>query len=185
MVRTVRLCPLRRRRGPDVGNSWRAVAGALARRWGKAKGVVLRSAVPCHRRHQVNRGEIPGPRRFYDPLGRRVAARRVQRTIALVCPRRDAGVQSELTATSSSRRPDDEIRTVLRAPAAAALERGKRAAPLSAGARPDRISRPAWHRLRLGSRAPLPRGVFALLGPRGVSRRLLAAHQTYPSRSWH
>src|SRR5262249_30842164 len=59
-------------------------------------GVVLRAAVPCHRRHQVDRGEVSRPRGFHDPLGRGAAARRVQGAAPLVRPRSDAGVQSGL-----------------------------------------------------------------------------------------
>ena len=43
-------------------------------------------------------------------------------------------------------------------------------------ARPDRVGRPARLRLRVGGRAPLPRGVLALLRPRGLSRRRQPAH---------
>ena len=44
-------------------------------------------------------------------------------------------------------------------------------------ARPDRAGRPARLRLRLGGRAPLPRGVLALVRARGVPRRRQPAHQ--------
>ena len=47
-----------------------------------------------HRRHQVDRGEISGPRRLHDPLGRGPAARRVHGAAALVRQGRDAGVQA-------------------------------------------------------------------------------------------
>ena len=43
--------------------------------------------------------------------------------------------------------------------------------------RPDRAGRPARLRLRLGGRAPLPRGVLAHLGARGLPRRRQPAHQ--------
>ena len=52
-------------------------------------------------------------------------------------------------------------------------------------ARPGRARRPARHRLRLGGRAPLPRGVRALLGARGVPRRLRRAHEEHPPRPRH
>ena len=51
------------------------------------------------------------------------------------------------------------------------MERGRRAQAVPGGARPGRARRRARHRLRLGGRAPLPRGVLALLGARSVSRR--------------
>ena len=83
------------------------------------------------------------------------------------------------------RRGHHEVRNLLRAPAAAALGRGRRAAPLPGGARPGRARRPARHRLRVGGRAPLPRGVLALVGARGLPRGLLAAHEAHPPRPRH
>ena len=62
---------------------------------------------------------------------------------------------------------------------------GARAAALSGGARPGGARRPARHRLRLGGRAPLSRGVLALAGAGGLPRRLLAAHQAHPARARH
>ena len=52
-------------------------------------------------------------------------------------------------------------------------------------ARPDRVRRLARHRLRVGGRAPLPRGVLALERARGVPRRRVAAHQEHPARARH
>ncbi len=52
-------------------------------------------------------------------------------------------------------------------------------------ARPDRARRPARLRLRLGGRAPLPRGVLALLRARGVPRRRQPAHEEHPPRPRH
>ena len=43
-------------------------------------------------------------------------------------------------------------------------------------ARADRVRRPHRHRLRVGGRAPLPRGVLALERARGVPRGRVAAH---------
>ncbi len=43
----------------------------------------------------------------------------------------------------------------------------------------------ARHRLRLGRRAPLPRGVLALLGAGGVPRRRRGAHPAHPPRPRH
>ena len=58
--------------------------------------------------------------------------------------------------------------------------------PAAAGfADPDRARRPPRLRLRLGGRAPLPRGVLALLGARGVPRRRQPAHQAHPARPRH
>ena len=70
------------------------------------------------------------------------------------------------TSTTSSRphprgeepRPR-EVRHLLRAPAAPALGPRRRAQAAQGRARPGRARRPARHRLRVGGRAPLPRGV--------------------------
>ena len=64
-------------------------------------------------------------------------------------------------------------------------QRRRRAAPVPGRARPGRARRPARLRLRLGGRAPLPRGVLALVRARGLPRRLLAAHEAHPSRARH
>ena len=80
-------------------------------------------------------------------------------------------------------RPDDlkdltgEIRHLLRAPAAPAMERDQRIRAVAAIAGAGRAGRPARLRLRLGGRAPLPGGIFALLRARGVPRRGQPAHQ--------
>ena len=78
-----------------------------------------------------------------------------------------------------------EIRNVLRAAAAQALG-CRRRTPTRAG-RPasGRARRPARHRLRLGGRAPLPRGIFALLGIGGVPGRRRRAHQAHQARPRH
>ena len=52
-------------------------------------------------------------------------------------------------------------------------------------ARPGRARRQARHRVRVGGRAPLPRGVLALLRARGVPRRGQPAHQEHPPRPRH
>ena len=51
----------------------------------------------------------------------------------------------------------------------------QRAAAHPGRARPGRARRPARHPVRVGGRAPLPRGVLALLGARGVPRRVPAS----------
>ena len=76
----------------------------------------------------------------------------------------------------------DAVRDLLRAPAPAAVGRRRRGEAAARRARSGRARRPARLRLRLGGRAPLPRGVLALLGLRGVPRRGLAAHQAHPAR---
>ena len=48
-----------------------------------------------------------------------------------------------------------------------------------------RARRPARHRLRVGGRAPLPRGVQPLERARGVPRRGVAAHEAHPARARH
>ena len=53
------------------------------------------------------------------------------------------------------------------------------------GARPDRARRPSRLRLRLGGRAPLPRGVQPLVGAGGVPRRGEPAHEADPARPRH
>ena len=53
-------------------------------------------------------------------------------------------------------------------------------------ARAGRARRPARHRLRVGGRAPLPRGVLALVArPRCSSPRPVAAHEEHPPRPRH
>src|SRR5215470_15121156 len=66
--------------------------------------------------------------------------------------------------------PLHEIRDLLRASAAATLERGQRASTAPGVAPPDRACRPARLRLRVGGGAPLSGRVFALLRPRGLPR---------------
>ena len=61
--------------------------------------------------------------------------------------------------------------------AATAVEPRRRVRAAQQRARPDRAGRPARLRLRLGGRAPLPRGVLALVGARGVPRRGQPAHE--------
>ena len=58
--------------------------------------------------------------------------------------------------------------------------------PAVAGlAHPDRVRRQARLRLRVGGRAPLPRGVLALLRAGGFPRRGQPTHQAHPARPWH
>ncbi len=64
-------------------------------------------------------------------------------------------------------------------------DRGSRAPAHPGRARPGRAGRPARHRVRVGGRAPLPRGVLALVGARGVPRRCQPAHQEHPPRPRH
>src|ERR1700693_1344449 len=80
---------------------------------------------------------------------------------------------------------NNEIRHVLRTPIAAALGRGFRTPPVPGGARAGRARRQTRHRLRVGSRAPLPGGIFAFLRARDLPRRLLAAHTAYPAGARH
>ena len=62
---------------------------------------------------------------------------------------------------------------------------GERAAADPGRARADRARGRARHRLRVGGRAPLPRGVLALERARGVPRRRVATHEAHPARSRH
>ena len=67
----------------------------------------------------------------------------------------------------------------------APVGRRQRAAADPGRARPGRARRPARHPLRVGGRAPLPRGVLALLRARGVPRRVQPAHDEHPPRPRH
>ena len=67
----------------------------------------------------------------------------------------------------------------------AALGRGRRGEAPDRRARAGRARRPGRHRLRLGGRAPLPRGVLALERARGVPRGRQPAHQEHPARPRH
>ena len=78
-----------------------------------------------------------------------------------------------------------EVRRLLRAPAAAAVGGAQRVPADPGRARADRARRLARHRLRVGGRAPLPRGVLALERARGVPRRGVAAHEAHPPRARH
>src|SRR5581483_3434000 len=75
-----------------------------------------------------------------------------------------------------------EVRDLLRAPTSAAVGRAKRVPTPARVPRADRARRPARLRLRVGGRAPLPRGVLALLGAAGLSRRGEPAHEADPPR---
>ncbi len=70
VVRAVRVRAVCRRAGPHLGLARRAGEGADAQGWRRAEGVVLRHAERGDRGHQVDRGEISGPRQLHDPLGR-------------------------------------------------------------------------------------------------------------------
>ncbi len=65
-----------------------------------------------------------------------------------------------------------EIRDLLRAPTAEAVERGRRTPPLQRSPRSGRTRRSARHRLCVGGRAPLSRRVLAFLRARGLPRRV-------------
>ena len=85
----------------------------------------------------------------------------------------------------SPRSGQREVRDLLRAPAAAPVGGRLRIHADPARARAVRARRPARHRLRVGGRAPLPRGVQPLQRARGVPRRRLAAHEAHPARPRH
>ena len=97
-----------------------------------------------------------------------------------------ASTRSGVTTPGHRRRGDArEVRRLLRAPAAPALGRGLRVPADPGRARAGRARGLARHRVRLGGRAPLPRGVLALQRPRGVPRRGVAAHEEHPPRPRH
>ncbi len=73
------------------------------------------------------------------------------------------------------------LRHLLRASEPASVGgRARRAQAAQGRPRPDRDRRPGGHRLRLGGRAPLPGGVLALLGARGLPGGRLPAHAEHP-----
>ena len=78
-----------------------------------------------------------------------------------------------------------EVRHLLRAPAPAPVGPRQRAPAAQGRARAGRARGPARHRLRVGGRAPLPRGVLALVRARGVPRRRQPAHLADPARARH
>ena len=65
------------------------------------------------------------------------------------------------------------------------VDRRLRVPPDPGRARSDRVRRLARHRLRVGGRAPLPRGVLALERARGVPRGRVATHEEHPPRARH
>src|SRR5947209_5617315 len=77
-----------------------------------------------------------------------------------------------------------EVRSPVRAPAAAPLGRLVGAPAVPGSPRPGRARRPAGHRLHLGGRAPFPRGIRALLGPGSLPRGLRGADLAHPHRPW-
>ena len=90
-----------------------------------------------------------------------------------------------MTGGPAHRGKHHEVRDLLRAAAAEAVERRLRVRPVPAGARPDRAGRQARLRLRVGGRAPLPRGVQPQLGARGVPGGSQPAHEEHSARAWH
>ena len=68
---------------------------------------------------------------------------------------------------------------------AAPVAARRRAPALPERARPGRTGRQARLRLRLGGRAPFPRGILALAGPRGVPRRRQPADEEHPAVPRH
>src|SRR5438477_12421024 len=88
---------------------------------------------------------------------------------------------TELYAGPRTAGGKNEIRHLLRAAIAAALGTRQRADPLPQCARPARTGRSSRLRLRLGGRAPFPRGIFALASPGGVPRGGQPAHPPDPS----
>ncbi len=99
--------------------------------------------------------------------------------------RANSSSESGRARAERRRKERHEIRDLLRAPVAAALGRGRRARALPGCARAGGAGRPARHRLRLGGRAPLPRGVLAFLGAGGVPGGGLAAVPAHSSRARH
>ena len=87
---------------------------------------------------------------------------------------------------SHSAEDHDEVRHLLRAPAAPAVGRRRRAPAAQGRARAGRAGRPARHRLRVGGRAPLPRGVLATRSaPEVFLAAAQPAHQPHPPRPRH
>ena len=148
-------------------------------------------ALPLRPRALALRRELPRARP--RPVGRRRRARRHRHGRGLARQRRrgvDAARRRACRPCCPSFRSRDgaaphEVRSLLRASTAAPVGRGQRAAALPGRAVPGRAGRSARHRLRLGSRAPFPRGVLALLRARGLPRRRLPAHPAHPPGPRH
>src|SRR5438093_3343034 len=123
-------------------------------------------------------------RAWSGPL-RRIGQRRARecgaRSRTGACGNAHACLPVGTTAAGVASPRDDALRHLLRAPAAAPVGRGGRAQALRRRARPGRARRPHGLRRRLGGRAPLPRGVLALVGLRRLPRRLLAARAAHPA----
>ena len=156
--------------------------------------------VPAHRAHRDARPHVrrgvgpthPGHRGDRRRSGTPRSSSRWARTARTSCAQatargrararrhtRDAPTCSKAsTRSASDRDASHEVRDLLRAPAAAPVGRRLRVPPDPGRARADRVRRPDRHRLRVGGRAPLPRGVLALERARGVPRRRVATHAT-------
>ena len=142
-------------------------------------------------RRPARRSSRPGSRR---PRCAHRSCPRGRRTRGRWCRRRPCACRSSPLAQGYLRRrllqpvkgsARNEIRDLLRAPAAAAVGRGRRGEAPQRRARAGRARRQGRHRLRLGGRAPLPRGVLALERARGVPRRRQPADQEHPPRPRH
>src|SRR6476619_7329829 len=99
----------------------------------------------------------------------------------IVLLRRAAGKPS----VSQKRGGRDEVRPFLRNFDPAAVDARDRADRLQQLPRAGEAGRRAGLRSRLGGRAPLPRGIFALLRARIVPDRLRRPDQAHPGRPRH
>ena len=118
---------------------------------------------PRHRQRRLGLFDVPHPARR-----RRCAAPR-PRTVPAGYSRPSARGWARVEGV------EHEVRDLLRAPATAAVDRAERGGPHPRRARPGRARRPVGHRLRVGGRTPLPRGVLALVRTRGVPRSVQPA----------
>ena len=120
-------------------------------------------------------GMVHEPRRVNRPPGSSFTARPVRRAHS----HRSANVVRLATCSTASVKFGIFYEHQIGRP----WERRHRAPPDPGRARPGRARRPARHPVRVGGRAPLPRGVQPLVGARGVPRRLQPAHAAHPARA--
>src|SRR5262249_16665348 len=96
-----------------------------------------------------------------------------------------AGPRASLAFRRDARRLPDELPAVLRDFGAASVDARDRTHGLQQLPGAGEARRRAGLRPRMGGRAPLPRGIFALLGARAVPDGLRHGHQADPGRPWH
>ena len=92
----------------------------------------------------------------------------------------------DIARAETRRQGVNEVRHLLRAPARRVRGTTAREQPADPGrARPGRARRPARHPVRVGGRAPLPRGVLHSSAPEVFLAAVQPAHQEHPPRPRH